>query len=58
MPYMKDVADRFAGRSGVKVVVGGAPITREYAKQIGADGFGKDANEAVHAVEACLAVSC
>jgi 5-methyltetrahydrofolate--homocysteine methyltransferase len=34
-------------RGGVKVVVGGAPVTREYASRIGADGYGVDAAEAV-----------
>ena len=30
MPYMKEVVDHFKGR-GVKVIIGGAPITEEYA---------------------------
>ncbi len=34
-------------RGAVKVVVGGAPVTREYASRIGADGYGVDAAEAV-----------
>ncbi len=34
-------------RSGVKVIVGGAPIDEKFAKQIGSDGYGKDASEAV-----------
>lgn len=54
MPYMKDVVDHFKGRDDVKVIIGGAPITREYAKEIGAHGYGTDANDAVHAVERCL----
>ncbi|MEM4474670.1 MAG: corrinoid protein [Candidatus Bathyarchaeia archaeon] len=29
------------------VMVGGAPVTREWAEEIGADGYGKDASEAV-----------
>jgi 5-methyltetrahydrofolate--homocysteine methyltransferase len=28
-------------------MVGGAPVTRDYAKQIGADGFAPDAASAV-----------
>jgi methanogenic corrinoid protein MtbC1 len=36
---------------GVKVMVGGAPVTRAWAQQIGADGFGKDAFEAVEVAE-------
>ncbi len=34
-------------RSGVKVIVGGAPIDEKFAKEIGSDGYGKDASEAV-----------
>jgi 5-methyltetrahydrofolate--homocysteine methyltransferase len=33
-------------RDRVKVMVGGAPITEEYARSIGADGYGRDAGEA------------
>ena len=32
---------------GAKVIVGGAVITPEYAEEIGADGYSKDAAEAV-----------
>lgn len=39
-------------RDKVKVIIGGAPITEEYAKRIGADGYGKDA---VAGVEICKA---
>jgi 5-methyltetrahydrofolate--homocysteine methyltransferase len=34
-------------REEVKVMIGGAPITEEYARKIGADGFGGDASLAV-----------
>ena len=34
-------------RQKVRVMVGGAPVTREYAQQIGADGFAPDAASAV-----------
>ena len=34
-------------RNQVKVIVGGAPVTDEYAKSIGADGFAPDAAQAV-----------
>ncbi len=34
-------------RRGVKVMVGGAPVTEEWAVQIGADGFAPNAPEAV-----------
>ena len=38
-----------------KVVVGGAPVTRKWAEEIGADGFGKDAFEAAAMVEKLMA---
>jgi 5-methyltetrahydrofolate--homocysteine methyltransferase len=34
-------------RDKVKVMVGGAPITEDYAEQIGADGYAADATAAV-----------
>ena len=46
MVYMKDVIDalKAAGiRDQVKIMVGGAPITRDFAVQIGADGTAPDA---------------
>lgn len=49
MVGMKDVVDgiRAAGLTDVRVVVGGAPVTAEYAAQIGADGYAPDAASAV-----------
>src|SRR3954466_1238299 len=41
-------------RSRVKVIVGGAPVTRQWAEEIGADGFGKDAVTAVGLVKSLL----
>lgn len=34
-------------RPGIKVMVGGAPVTREWAEEIGADGYSEDAVGAV-----------
>ncbi|MBE7487337.1 corrinoid protein [bacterium] len=42
-------------RKQVKVIIGGAPITRQYAEQIGADGYSDNANGAV-AIARTLAV--
>lgn len=50
MPFMKDLVEALetAGiRDQYKVMVGGGPVTEEWAKAIGADGYGKDAAEAV-----------
>lgn len=50
MNYMKDVvkAVEDAGlRDRVKIMVGGAPLNAEFAKEVGADAYTADANEAV-----------
>jgi 5-methyltetrahydrofolate--homocysteine methyltransferase len=50
MPSMKLIIDalREAGvRDAVKVLVGGAPVTKEFAAEIGADGYGENATAAV-----------
>lgn len=48
MVEMKPVIDNIRKEnSHVKVIVGGAVVTADYAKDIGADGYGKDAVEAV-----------
>ena len=40
-------AIRGAGLNSVKIIIGGAPITQEFAREIGADGYGPDAATAV-----------
>jgi 5-methyltetrahydrofolate--homocysteine methyltransferase len=35
-------------------LVGGAPVTREYAQEIGADGYGDNASSAVTAARSLL----
>jgi 5-methyltetrahydrofolate--homocysteine methyltransferase len=49
MTGMKDAvsAIRAAGLPGVKIMVGGAPLTPEFAMQIGADAYAPDAASAV-----------
>jgi methylmalonyl-CoA mutase cobalamin-binding domain/chain len=49
MTYMKTVIDGFeaAGRSDIKMAIGGAPISQMFADEIGADGYGPDASSAV-----------
>jgi corrinoid protein of di/trimethylamine methyltransferase len=50
MPSMKTTIEalRQAGlRDKVKVLVGGAPVTQQYADDIGADGYGESASNAV-----------
>jgi 5-methyltetrahydrofolate--homocysteine methyltransferase len=53
MPAMKRTVDLLAaqGLTGkVKTIVGGAPVTAEYARSIGADAYGYDATNAVEQV--------
>ncbi len=38
--------DKAGLRSKVKIMVGGAPVTSDYAKKIGADGYASDAGQA------------
>jgi 5-methyltetrahydrofolate--homocysteine methyltransferase len=41
-------------RDRVSIVVGGAPVTADYAQTIGADGYASDASQAVHMIEALI----
>ena len=41
-------------RDQVKVIVGGAPVTKEFAEEIGADCYGADAGSAVRIVKSLL----
>ncbi len=49
MTYMKTVIDGFAaaGLGDIKMAVGGAPISKMFADEIGADGYGANASAAV-----------
>lgn len=49
-PYQRELVEeleRLGLRQRFKVLVGGGPVTREWAEQIGADGYGEDAMKAV-----------
>ena len=56
MPNMRAVVEaaKAAGLSA-KVVIGGAPVTPEFATQIGADGYAPDAGSAVDLARGLLA---
>lgn len=56
MQEMKEVI-RYAKekKCDAKIIIGGAVITQEYAEQIGADGYSKDAADAVKLVQRLLA---
>ncbi len=57
MTYMQEVVNHFRGNAAIKVVIGGAPVTQNYADSIGAHGYGRDANEAVKIVERLLSAA-
>jgi 5-methyltetrahydrofolate--homocysteine methyltransferase len=59
MIYMRNVvqAMKDAGLGQVKICVGGAPVTLDYARQIGADGYAADAASAVELFKQLLAGS-
>jgi len=59
MPNQKEVIDSLkeAGiRESVKVIVGGAPISQDWADQIGADGYGWNAPAAVEVVKKLMGI--
>jgi 5-methyltetrahydrofolate--homocysteine methyltransferase len=48
MPAMREVVKQVrAAGVPVKIVIGGAPITPDFAREIGADGYSPDAGSAV-----------
>ena len=54
MPYQREVIDDLKAaklRDRFIVMVGGGAVTKEWASQIGADGYGRDAIEAVKVAE-------
>ena len=57
MPAMKTTIDALSAagvRTKVKVLIGGAPVTSQYAKEIGADGYSENASGAVSLVRSLL----
>lgn len=57
MPMMKKTIDAITAsglRDGVKILVGGAPVSQKYADEIGADGYAPDAGSAVRLAKAVL----
>jgi len=55
MPEVIAALEKAGLRSQVHVMIGGAPITREYADQIGAEGFAEDCATAVGEAERLVA---
>jgi 5-methyltetrahydrofolate--homocysteine methyltransferase len=57
MPAARETVDAIkkAGlRDKLKIMIGGAPVTEEFAEKIGADGYGKDAFEAITKAQTLL----
>jgi 5-methyltetrahydrofolate--homocysteine methyltransferase len=56
MPAMRLTVERLraAGLGPVKVMVGGAPVTEQFAREIGADGYAADAGSAVDVARALV----
>jgi 5-methyltetrahydrofolate--homocysteine methyltransferase len=57
MPVMREVVDQACKRGirgTTRIIVGGAPLTADYAKQIGADAYCFDAVSAVDYVKQCV----
>jgi 5-methyltetrahydrofolate--homocysteine methyltransferase len=55
MPAVLAALDDAGIRHGVKVIIGGAPLTQDYADKIGADGYAPDASQAVSVAKRLLA---
>jgi dimethylamine corrinoid protein len=57
MPYQQDVIqllDDLGQKGKYKVMIGGGPVTFEWAKEIGADGYGRTALDAVQLAKRLL----
>lgn len=60
LPVQKEVIEALKNsklRNQVKVIIGGSPVTDEWAAEIGADGYGEDAVAAVKLVRKLLNIS-
>jgi len=59
MPNMGKTIEAFIDadlRDEIKIMVGGAPVTQEFADDMGADGYGKDALACVSLAKNLLGV--
>jgi 5-methyltetrahydrofolate--homocysteine methyltransferase len=59
MIYMRTVVQKMkeAGLKDVKICIGGAPVSADYARDIGADGYAADAASAVELFQRLVAES-
>ena len=57
MPNMEatiEALEKARLRKNIKILVGGAPLTEEYARRIGADGYAADASQAVRVAKSLI----
>lgn len=57
MPMMKQTIEAVIDsglRRSIKIVVGGAPITRKFSEKIGADAYAQDAGSAAKLVKSLV----
>jgi len=54
MPEVIKALEAAGLRDKVKIMIGGAPITQNYADQIGADGYSPDAASAIDKIKELL----
>ncbi|UMZ73618.1 cobalamin B12-binding domain-containing protein [Natranaerofaba carboxydovora] len=58
MPAMKETVNALKDNNiDAKIIVGGAPVSEEFAEEIGADGYGSDASSAVELSKDIMQVS-
>lgn len=60
LPSMKRMIDRLTAdglRRGVKIMIGGAPVTQDFADEIGADGYSDNAAGAVNLARHLMAAA-
>jgi len=59
MPYIKEVIEGIEDsglRDKVKIMVGGAPVSQEYADEVGADGYAPDAASTVQKAKQLIGI--
>jgi len=54
MKTILDIIQEAGLRKQVKAIIGGAPVTERFAKEIGADGYAPDAASAVSLVKSLI----
>jgi 5-methyltetrahydrofolate--homocysteine methyltransferase len=56
MPQTVEALQKASLRDGVKIMIGGAPVTERYAREIKADAYGSDAGTAVVKAKTLLGI--